>query len=64
MKRTLALLAALLFAPLAARSADTKSADTKAPFRVLYSDDTTRPLGCFSSYHEDDPRRIDWTTGP
>ena len=36
------ILTALLLAPLAARPADTKPATAKAPFRVLYIDDTTR----------------------
>lgn len=45
-------LATLFLAPLAVLAADTKPARTKAPFRVLYSDDTTHTLVCVSPYHQ------------
>lgn len=50
-KRTLTLLTALLIAPLAALAADTKPPAAKAPFRVLYSNDTTHTMSCVSPYH-------------
>ena len=59
MKHTLAFLTALLFAPLAALPAETKSAGTKAPFRVLYSNDTTHTLVCVSPYHQGKPGELE-----
>ena len=52
MKHILTVLTVLLFAPLAALPAETKSAGTKAPFRVLYSNDTTNTMVCVSPYHQ------------
>lgn len=56
MRPALPLLTALLLAPRAAlNAADPKSALTKAPFRVLYSDDMTHTLVCVSPHHEGSP---------
>jgi hypothetical protein len=57
---TLAALTALLLAPLAAlHAADSKPAPRKAPFRVLYSDDTTHTLVCVSPYHKGKPLEVE-----
>lgn len=54
-------LAALLLAPLTAlHAADApKPATAKAPFRVLYSDDTTHTLVCTSPYHKGKPFELE-----
>jgi hypothetical protein len=59
MKHTLAVFAVLLFAPPAALPADRKSAGTKAPFRVLYSDDTTHTLVCVRPHHQGKPLELE-----
>ncbi|MBI5684978.1 MAG: hypothetical protein HZC54_07845 [Verrucomicrobia bacterium] len=60
MKPIFTFLAALLLAPLAAlHAADPKPAPAKAPFRVLYSDDTTHTLVCVSPYHKGKPLELE-----
>lgn len=57
MKPTRTLLTTLLLLPLAALHANPapKPVPAKAPFRVLFSNDTTNTLACVSPYHQGQP---------
>ena len=59
MKPNTSLPAVLLLAPLFALHAAEKPPKSKAPFRVLYSDDTTHTLVCVSPYHKGKPLELE-----